>query len=78
VWYGVGMTSDSDTRDTLPGSLDALTEVLYSWDRYTSADNPLSQAKWLIHLQDNLSDLRSFHPDWEWETGTMPWDREEG
>lgn len=77
MWYVRGMDDETTEPDTLPGSLEALTEVLYAWDMYTDAKTVTDQAHWLGKLADHMGDLRSYHPEWDWEHGTMPWDREE-
>lgn len=71
------MTDESDKREPLAGCLDAMTSVLHAWDQYTSTTDAISRATWLITLNNHMSDLRSFHPDWDFETDTMPWSREE-
>lgn len=56
---------------------DAAIEVDYLWHMFMDTITPLSQAKILMQLQDAMSDLRTFLPGWDYETGTLPWEREE-
>lgn len=52
-------------------------EVAYRWDCFQSANNPVDQADQLVELSNAISDLKSWLPEFDIETGTMPWDREE-
>lgn len=70
------MTNEVDNREPKPGCLDALTEVIYQWQRFTLATDQLSSAMALVELNNAMSDLKSFHPDWNIENDTMPWDLE--
>lgn len=63
--------------EPLPRSLDALENVVYYFDRYTSAQTLKDQAGHLIELSNAVSGLRSFHPGYDPDSNTMPWDRED-
>lgn len=52
-------------------------EVVYRWDCFQSANNPVDQAHQLVELSNAISDLKSWLPEFDIETGTMPWNREE-
>jgi len=67
---------EPDEAETLPGSFDALDSVLYYFDLYAQATSPSAQAHTFTALNNAISDLRSFHPLYDYETGTMPWNRE--
>lgn len=56
---------------------DALYEVAYDWWRFRQASDPVSAADALVKLANSMSDLLSWHPAWDAETGTWPWEREE-
>lgn len=71
------MTDTIPDQEPLPGSLDALEEVVYRYEQFAEAASPSRAASALVALGDAISDLKSFHPGWDFETGTMPWDREE-
>ena len=68
---------DTPETETLPGSLDALETVIYTFDRYVEAGTVGQQASYLVELINAMEDLRTFHPGYEVESGTMPWDRED-
>lgn len=52
-------------------------EVVYWWHRYTNAKDPLSQARALTELANHMSDLKSWLPDYDPETQTVEWERED-
>lgn len=55
---------------------DAAIEVDYLWTMFMDTPTPLGQAKMLVQLQDAMSDLRTFLPGFDYESGTLPWERE--
>lgn len=55
----------------------AAVEVDYLWHLFMDTITPIGQAKVLVQLQDAVSDMRSYLPGWDYETGTLPWEREE-
>lgn len=69
----IDFTDDEDAA--VP--LDLIADIAYSWWQWQRATHPLERAQPLIDLSNRLSDLRSYHPRWDIETGTMPWEREE-
>lgn len=56
---------------------DAGIEADYRWHLFRNAKTPYDQADALIGLSNAMSDLRSWLPGWDFETGTMPWERED-
>lgn len=63
--------------ERLDGVLAAVAEADYRWKLYTEATNELSRADALIELSNAMSDLRSWLPDFDIETGTVEWERED-
>lgn len=55
---------------------DAALEVVYLWEQFTHAREPLAQAERLVSLSNAVHDLKTWLPGFDPETGTMPWDRE--
>lgn len=39
--------------------------------------SPIEIASYMVDLSNALSDLKTFLPGYDWEHGTIPWDREE-
>lgn len=56
---------------------DCAEEADYWWTRYINATTLHEQAVCLVRLMDAMSDLRSWLPGFDIETGTMPWERDE-
>lgn len=56
---------------------EAAIEVDYLWNMFMDTTTPLGQARVLMQLQDAMSDLRTFLPGWDYETGTLPWERDD-
>ena len=54
-----------------------LEAVIYEWRSYTAATDPIVQAKHLLDLNSAMQDLTSFHPGWDYQHDTMPWERDE-
>lgn len=52
-------------------------DVDYFWKVFISASTPLSQATALVNLSNAFSDLRTYLPGYDYETGTLPWERED-
>lgn len=65
------------TPEPIPGSLESLENVVYYFDLYARAESVADQAGYLIELSNAVDDLRSFHPGYDLDSGTMPWEREE-
>lgn len=56
---------------------DAGVEADYRWQLFITAQTPLAQARALVALSDAMSDLRSWLPGYDSQSGTMPWERED-
>lgn len=59
------------------GWKDSAMSAVYAFWRYNEARTPLDNATWLINLGNALSDLQTWLPGFDAETGTMPWARGE-
>lgn len=55
---------------------EALEEVDYRWHLYTHAKTLPEQGEALIALSNAWSDMRSWHPGFDGDHGTLPWERE--
>lgn len=62
---------------TLENAADAIEEVYYQFNRLTSANDVLTQASALMDLNNAISDLVSWHPGYDINSGTLPYEREE-
>lgn len=72
--YSVRMT----TEPTLADAADAIEEVYYHFQCYTQANSDLvNRAHHLMELQNAVGDLASFHPGYDIDSGTMPYERED-
>lgn len=56
---------------------DAGVEVAYAWHGFATAATALTQASALVALSNAMSDLVSWLPGFDGDTGTMPWERGE-
>lgn len=57
--------------------MDALEAVHHAYGHWRSERDPVQQAARLVELNDRMSDLTTYHPSWDYESGTMGWEREE-
>jgi hypothetical protein len=62
--------------DMEPGVADAIEEVDYRWHLYATARNVIDQAQALTDFGNAFSDLRTWHPGYDANHGTLPWERE--
>ena len=63
--------------ELLGDALDAVADVLYRYDQFVDATTELNRATRLVDLNNAVDDLRSWHPGFDADTDTMPWDRNE-
>lgn len=49
----------------------------YAWYLFRTAKTPLDQAEALVMLSNKMHDLRTFLPGYDYESGTLPWERED-
>lgn len=57
---------------------EAALDVVYWADRYMHTREPIDQANALVELHNHISDLKTWLPGYDAESGTMPWDKERG
>lgn len=50
---------------------DAIAEVWAAHRYFSEATTPLGQAHYLIELSNRVSDLATYHPKWNYETGEI-------
>ncbi len=55
---------------------DAAIDADYWFYQYANATTPFKQADAMVSLANAMSDLRSWLPGYDPETGTLPWERE--
>lgn len=51
-------------------------EADYRWHLFTHAKTPLDQAQALVDLANAMFTLRTWLPGYDYENGTLPWERE--
>ena len=56
---------------------DALEEVQYHFQCYVTTKDELNKAYHLIELSNRMGDLSTYHPGYDLDTGTLPWERED-
>ncbi len=66
-----------EVYDERPPWLDAAEEVMYQWHLFSKATTPVLAANYLVELSNAMSDLQTYHPGWDYKTGTMPWERDD-
>ena len=54
---------------------DAATEVVYWWHRLENAKTLPEQAEAITQLSNHVSDLKTWLPGYDNDSGTMPWER---
>ncbi len=52
-------------------------DVDYWWHQFTHARDLLTQAGTLVELSNKMHDLRTWLPGYDYESGTLPWERED-
>lgn len=63
---------------TLADAADAIEEVAYRFDMLTQPNSSLvNQAHHLMKLADAVGDLKSWHPGYDANKGTLPYERED-
>lgn len=67
------MTTDKDPN----GWVEAGTEVVYYFHLFAHAKTPLDQADALLHLSNHVFDLKTWLPDYDGNTGTVAWERDD-
>jgi hypothetical protein len=55
---------------------DAATEADYRWQIFMHSKTPTDQAQALVDLSNAMHDLRTWIPGYDYETGSLPWERE--
>lgn len=59
--------------------VDVIEDVVYHFQMYAQENSTLeNRAYHLIELGNKVHDLKTYHPGYNADNGTMPWDREEG
>lgn len=53
------------------GGYDALASAVWAWEAFNEAKTPLLQAHYLIEVANAMSDLASWHPNYNSETGEI-------
>lgn len=56
---------------------EAVETAVYRWRRYCRDASVLGQADNLLRLQNAMSDLTSWLPGYDYNTDTLPWERED-
>lgn len=56
---------------------DAALEVVYWWNRLENAKTLPEQAEAITQLSNHVSDLKTWLPGYDLNSGTMPWERGE-
>lgn len=68
------MTNEQPLSD----AADAIEEVVYRFSMYVSQTSDMvNEAHHLLKLADAVGDLRSYHPEYDEDTGMLPYERED-
>lgn len=77
IGYHGRMTYDEEMAVRVPVTVGALEEVIYHFQMYVRDGGSLiNRAHHLVELQNAVGDLSSYHPGYNVDNGTMPWERE--
>ena len=68
---------DWSERQRLNHIYDAMEDVIYLYEQYTSARDLASQAGYLVELNNRMHDLSTWHPRFDQDRGEMIWDGED-
>lgn len=66
---------DGDSLTVVPSAL--IENIGHHLDSFDVATSKITSAYHLMHLNDSVSDLKSFHPGYDSNTGTLPYERED-
>lgn len=56
---------------------ECIENVQYAFSRWLVEGDALDRARFLMELNDAISALASWHRGYDYETGTLPWERED-
>lgn len=66
------------TQPTLADAGDAIEEVAYRFAMFTQPNSDMvNRAHHLMKLAEAVSDLKSWHPEYDADKGTLPYERED-
>lgn len=57
------------------GIYEALEEVDYYFNLYMQSQSVYDKARYFVALSNAMSDLRTWHPGYDADTHTLPWER---
>lgn len=57
--------------------MQAVEDVVYRYRLYRDAKTPLEQANRLTRLNDTIGDLTTWIKGYDYDTDTLPWERDE-
>ena len=73
----MGKTTEVRSAETTGWLNDCIEAVARAFDEFSEARGPVSQATALAELNDRIFDLKTYHPGYDFNSGTMPYDRDE-
>ena len=71
------MDEAQDENTISPQAADAAIAAHLAWRSFAEASTPTSQASALLELNEAMSDLTSWLPGYDYETGTIAAERDE-
>lgn len=71
------MTTNDTEADRLAWFQEACEEADYRWHLFSNAKTTLDQADALVALRDAMFAVRTYLPGYDYETSTLPWEREQ-
>lgn len=72
------MATELTAEERLEGVLACAEEVVYHFQCWARTTDKGNEAHHLIELFNRISDLKSWDPTYDYETGTVAWEREDG
>jgi hypothetical protein len=68
------MTNQLNPELNIEGLMEALEDVHFHWTMFRNSTDPVNQASRLVDLGDSISDLITYHPSYDNDTGTLGWE----
>lgn len=69
--------SDWTETERIAHTAECIEEVAYQWHQFSTAQSPLTTAAAIVGMENAVFDLRTWHPEYDEATMTLPWERED-
>jgi len=73
----MALVKEYDYDDGLAAPVGLIEDIIYKFDQYANTATELERARLLLSLNDNITSLKTWHPGYDYDYGTMPWERDD-